>query len=95
MTVMVLSNVPPGLRGELSKWMVEVSAGVYVGKLSAAVRERLWVRVRQYSRTGTATLVQTTNTEQGYVMETIGDPSYRVRDFDGLQLVTRQPRQME
>ena len=94
MTVMVLSNVPPGLRGELSKWMVEVSAGVYVGKLSAAVRERLWARVRHYSRTGTATLVQTTNTEQGYVMETIGDPSYRVRDFDGLQLVTRQPRQM-
>jgi CRISPR-associated protein Cas2 len=94
MTVIVLSNVPPGLRGDLSKWMVEVSAGVYVGKLSGAVRERLWARVRYYSRTGTATLVQTTNTEQGYAMETIGDPSYRVRDFDGLQLVTRQPRQI-
>jgi CRISPR-associated protein Cas2 len=95
MTVIVLSSVPPGLRGELSKWMVEVSAGVYVGTVSAAVRERLWARIHRYSRTGTATMVQSTNTEQGYVMENLGDPSYRVRDFDGLQLVTRQPRQME
>lgn len=94
MTVLVLTSVPDGLRGDLTRWLVEVSAGVYVGRVSAAVRDRLWQRVRTYARTGTATMVHAAQNEQGYVMETIGDPSYRVRDFEGLQLVTRGRAQM-
>ena len=42
MVVLILERVPPGLRGELTRWFLEPQAGVFVGRVSAAVRERLW-----------------------------------------------------
>ncbi len=89
MTVIVLSRVPPGLRGDLAKWLLEVRPGVYVGRLTAAVRVRLWERITKYVKHGDATLVYLAASEQGYHILTIGDPSYRVRDFDGLKLIER------
>ena len=89
MTVIVLSRVPPGLRGDLAKWLLEVRPGVYVGRLTAAVRVRLWDRITKYVKKGDATLVYMVANEQGYRILTIGDPSYRVRDFEGLQLIER------
>ena len=40
--VMMLEKVKPSMRGELSRWLVEVKSGVYVGNVSALVRDRLW-----------------------------------------------------
>ena len=40
--VMLLERVSPGLRGELTRWLLELKAGVFVGRVSAMVRERLW-----------------------------------------------------
>ncbi|WP_255360400.1 type I-E CRISPR-associated endoribonuclease Cas2, partial [Frankia sp. EI5c] len=31
MTVIVLIAAPEGLRGHLTRWMIEIAAGVYVG----------------------------------------------------------------
>ena len=42
MIVLVLSAVPEGLRGHVTRWLMEISPGVFVGTLSARVRERLW-----------------------------------------------------
>ena len=39
MVVMILERVPPGLRGEIRRWMIEPRAGVFVGKLSAMVQK--------------------------------------------------------
>lgn len=91
MTVIVLTRVPPGLRGDLAKWLLEVRPGVYVGRLTAAVRVRLWDRITKYVKHGDATLVYMASNEQGYQILTLGDPSYRVRDFEGLQLIERVP----
>lgn len=91
MTVIVLSRVPQGLRGDLAKWLLEVRPGVYVGRLTAAVRVRLWERITKYVKLGDATLVYMASNEQGYQILTLGDPSYRVRDFEGLQLIERVP----
>ncbi len=41
MVVIILEKVPAGLRGELTRWLLELKAGVFVGKVSAMVRERL------------------------------------------------------
>ena len=91
MTVIVLSRVPQGLRGDLAKWLLEVRPGVYVGRLTASVRVRLWNRIIKYVKHGDATLVYMASNEQGYQILTLGDPSYRVRDFEGLQLIERVP----
>jgi len=45
MVVMILECVPESLRGELSRWLLEPKAGVFVGTVTATVRERLWERV--------------------------------------------------
>ncbi|MBV9282681.1 MAG: type I-E CRISPR-associated endoribonuclease Cas2 [Chloroflexi bacterium] len=87
MVIFVLQNVPTSLRGELSRWMLEPRAGVFVGKPSAMVRDRLWSMVKQKSREGGCLLIHSTDNEQGFRMEAHGDTSRSVRDFEGLTLV--------
>ena len=65
MIIICISNCPPALRGDLSKWLSEVNTGVYIGKLSAKVRDELWKRVCNSIRSGQATMVYSTNNEQG------------------------------
>ena len=42
MVVMILEKVSPSLRGNLTRWLVELHPGVFAGKISAIVREELW-----------------------------------------------------
>lgn len=88
MVVMLVERVSPSLRGELTRWMLEPKAGVFVGTVTAAVREKLWQKVRQRTAKGASIIVWTTNSEQGYQIDSWGDPSRRVGDWDGLQLIT-------
>ena len=39
-----MTNCPPKLRGDLSKWLCEINTGVYVGNVSSRVRDALWER---------------------------------------------------
>jgi len=52
MTVIILERVPVGVRGELTRWMLEIHTGVFVGTLSARVRDLLWDQVCQHMRDG-------------------------------------------
>jgi len=85
--IFVLQSVPASLRGELTRWMVEPRAGVFIGKPSAMVRERLWSLVLRRARIGGGLLIHTTDTEQGFRMESFGNTDRSVRDFDGLSLI--------
>ena len=38
MIVITLTDCPPALRGDLTKWLQEINTGVYVGQVSARVR---------------------------------------------------------
>lgn len=87
MTVLVLENVSPSLRGECSRWLLEVKAGVFLGTVSAAVRERLWAMVKARADGGSCLIAYAANNEQGFCMEVHGDPRRTVIDFDGLQLI--------
>jgi|LauGreDrversion4_2_1035121.scaffolds.fasta_scaffold860719_2 CRISPR-associated protein Cas2 len=88
MTVLVLDKVSTALRGELSRWMLELKAGVFVGRPSAVVRDRLWQRLCSEIGDGAGCLMVThAANEQGYRVETFGNPKREVIDFEGLQLV--------
>jgi CRISPR-associated protein Cas2 len=89
-TVIILSNCPPGLRGYLSRWLLEISAGVFIGSPSARVRDALWDEVQQYANQGRALLVHTTNNEQGFTFR-IHDHAWQPVDRDGVTLI-RRPR---
>ncbi len=87
MVVMILECVPESLRGELTRWMLEPKTGVFLGSVSAMVRERLWQRACSSMHGGAGILVYSTNKEQGFEMQSWGDPSRSVVDIDGLKLV--------
>lgn len=89
MVVLIVERVQPSLRGELTRWLLEPKAGVFVGNVSARVREKLWQKVCAKTGEGAAMLIWATNTEQGYRIDFWGDTSRRVYDWDGLQLITR------
>ncbi len=91
MTVIVVENVPPRLRGRLAVWMLEIRAGVYVGDLSARTREMAWNNVSEGLADGNGVMVWQSPTEQGFSFETIGTNRRIPVDFDGMTLVSFQP----
>ena len=88
MIVLVLSAVPEGLRGHVTRWLMEISPGVFVGTLSARVRERLWDIVTDNMKTGRAVMVYRARNEQGLEFLKWVDP-WKPVDFDGLTLMMR------
>lgn len=81
-----MTNCPPRLRGDLSKWLCEINTGVYVGNVSSRVRDALWDRVCQNLKNGQATLVFTTAGEQRMDFRT-HNTTWEAVDFDGIKLM--------
>jgi CRISPR-associated protein Cas2 len=89
MTVLVLSAVPPGLRGTLTRWLMEVQPGVFVGKLSRRIQERIWRDVRLQVGDGQAVLIFPARSEQGFSIWSVGRDRWKPVDLDGLTLMLR------
>jgi CRISPR-associated protein Cas2 len=91
MVVIVLEDAPPRLRGRLAVWLLEVRAGVYVGDVSAKIREMIWENVLEGIEGGNAVIAWSSNNESGFELDTVG-PNRRVPiDFQGLRLVSFRP----
>jgi CRISPR-associated protein Cas2 len=87
MIVMILEKVTTGLRGELNRWLIEPRSGVFVGHVSARVRERLWEKAIRQKRSGGVIQVWSTNTEQHFKIRMAGETSRNLVEIEGLQLV--------
>ncbi|MFE0645715.1 type I-E CRISPR-associated endoribonuclease Cas2e [Streptomyces sp. NPDC058877] len=87
MLVIATTAVPDHLRGALSRWTTEVVAGIFVGSVSARVRDELWEAVTQVVGDGAAVLVHPAPTEQGYSIRTAGSRRRVPEDFDGITLM--------
>lgn len=87
MIMVILEKVPRGLRGELTRWMLEPKTGIFVGSVSGLVRERLWRKMCDESKGGSCLMIHSDNTEQGFSIRISGEPSREVVDFDGLSLI--------
>lgn len=88
MIVITLLNCPPKLRGDLTKWLQEINTGVYVGQVNARVRDLLWKRVQENIKSGSATMVFSTNNEQ-HMDFRIHNTMWEPIDFDGIKLILR------
>lgn len=86
MVILIVECVTPSLRGELTRWLIQPKAGIFVGWLSARVRDLLWQRVLKSLKSGAATMIYTSNTEQGFAVLSCGQMSKPIRDFEGLFL---------
>jgi len=91
MLVIVTENVPPRLRGRLAVWLLEIRAGVYVGDLSAKVRDMIWENVEEGADEGNVIMSWSTNTESGFDFLTYGENRRIPVEFDGVKLVSFYP----
>ncbi|MHA6512496.1 type I-E CRISPR-associated endoribonuclease Cas2e [Tessaracoccus sp. Z1128] len=90
----MLVAAPEGLRGHLTRWMVEVQAGVFVGSPSARIRDGLWRVLEQRIGDGQAVMVEPAGNEQGWQIRTAGRDRWTPVDFDGLMLCARERRKI-
>lgn len=87
MVVLILERVSQGLRGELTRWFLEPKSGVFVGHVSAMVRDKLWEKACGQAKGGGCLMIHTSDNEQGYRVRSWGDTSRSIEDFEGLFLV--------
>lgn len=89
MMVLIVTACPSGLRGDLTKWLMELAPGTFVGRPSARIRELLWDRTVELCKDGRALLVYSSNNEQGMEFRTHRH-DWEPTDFDGLKLMMRK-----
>jgi CRISPR-associated protein Cas2 len=87
MVVMILEKVPVSLRGELTRWLIEPRTGVFVGHISARVRDNLWEKCSIQKNVGGVVQVWSTNVEQHFKIRMTGDTSRTLIENEGLQLI--------
>ncbi|NPU83375.1 MAG: type I-E CRISPR-associated endoribonuclease Cas2 [Syntrophaceae bacterium] len=93
MLVIVVENVPPRLRGRLAIWLLEVRAGIYVGKASRRIREMIWSQIEKGVADGNAVMAWSTNTESGFDFMTLGANRRIPVEMDGIKLVSFLPEE--
>lgn len=86
LAVIILKKVPQALRGDLTKWMQEISTGIYVGNLNTRIREELWQRVIDHVKDGEAIISYYKRGELGYDF-LVHNGDIQKKNFDGLPLV--------
>lgn len=86
MVIIVVTNCPPKLRGDLTKWLIEINTGVYVGNINARVRDELWERVCENIKHGQATMVFPADNEQ-HMDFRIHNTTWEPVDYDGIKLI--------
>jgi CRISPR-associated protein Cas2 len=89
MIVLVVSKAPRSLRGKLTRWLLQLKAGVYVGTLSARVRNRIWEATCESLRSGWAVMLFAAKTEQGFDIRAHGTSPVEFEDIEGLWLAKK------
>jgi CRISPR-associated endoribonuclease Cas2 subtype I-E len=95
MMTVITEQITPALRGWLTTHLLEVQPHVFVGVVSARVRQQIINEVRRHIKPpfGGATIVYAaTTTGQALEIITVGQTTYVLEDFDGLPLMMRPTR---
>ena len=87
MVVMILECVPTMLRGVLSRWLTPVGGGVYVGKMSALVREELWKLALKKAGKGRVIQIWSCRGEPGSGLRVHGLVDASLGDLEGLPMI--------
>lgn len=88
MVVLVLTACPAGLRGHLTRWLLEISPGVFIGHVSARVRDLMWTQVVELAKDGRALMVFSARNEQRLSFK-VHRHDWEPVDLDGITLIRR------
>lgn len=94
MMVLILHKVRPGVRGRLTRWLIQPQTNVYVGHPSARIRDAIWKLITEEIDTkgGSAILIRPDPCEQGCRILQYGESPRDMKDFDGLILPKTQKK---
>ena len=95
MLVMILEKLPRSLRGALSRWLMEVRPGIFLGNPSQRVRDELWKKVTQRPPLGYVMQIWTMNNAQGFDYRQYGTSRRQLACFAHQILATRSGRSMD
>ncbi len=87
MDTMIVEKVPTSLRGELSRWLTPVSCGIYVGSISAIVRNELWKQALSKVEEGMVIQLWSCQKEPGYQLRVSGLKDSVLVDLEGLPMI--------
>ena len=87
MFIIVTEAVPDRLRGYLSRWLLQIRAGVFIGEYSVRVRERLWEVVCREVGSGNVVMAWSVSNEAGFDFCTVGSNARNPAELDGMKLV--------
>lgn len=88
MVVVVLTACPIGLRGHLTRWLLEIAPGVFCGRVSARVRDEMWLRILDMAKDGRALMVFSRRGDQGLDFR-VSRHDWEPVDFNGVTLIRR------
>jgi CRISPR-associated protein Cas2 len=80
------------LKGELSRWLIEPAAGIFLGNPSKRVRDELWKKAISKCKAGQVVQIWSARTPCGYEYRQHGNEDRWLHDFEGLPLVMRPPK---
>jgi CRISPR-associated protein Cas2 len=95
LTIVNVTNVNEQLRGYITRFLMEVYTGSYIGTCSQRVREQLWQRVVDSiddRHIGSAMIAWATDNEQGYDLLVHGFNDRDVCDDDGIHEIIHHNR---
>ncbi len=92
MLMMLLQNSPASLKGLLSRWLIEVKSGVFLGNPSSRIRDILWDKTVLHPKNhGYALQIWSEPGPQGFAYRSWGEGPREFVDFEGVALVRQGP----
>ncbi|MFC5938108.1 type I-E CRISPR-associated endoribonuclease Cas2e [Corynebacterium choanae] len=86
---LVVTACPQRLRGFLTRWLMEIEPGVYVGKVNARIRDALWDITVAEIAGGRAILVYPDSRKEAGFEVRVHRTTWEVVDYEGLALIRR------
>ncbi len=94
MFLMILEKVPRKWKGVLSRWLLEIRPGTFLGNPSLRVRDELWKKLTERPPLGYVLQLWSSRHPRGFEYRHYGEGPRMLEDFEGLALVTlRRPNQ--
>jgi len=90
MVIMTTESVPPKLSGTLSRWLIEIQPGVFIGNASPVIRDLLWQRALEMRQKGKVCQAWSDRNDQGFVFRIEGDDRRVPLDLEGFYLMANR-----
>ena len=89
MTIFICHNATDRIRGELTRFLFEIDSGIYIGNLSATVRDLLYEKIEKLSVDQPEfqlLMIYSYKNEQTFLYRYLNFNQYKLVDLDGLAL---------